>query len=54
VQFETHRIRRASTSQDKVRVDTLIAATDHEAREGSGAAAMAAAASTLGMPPAAP
>lgn len=47
VQFETHRIRRASTSQDKVRVRNLIAATDREAREGSGATAMAVAGSTL-------
>jgi ATP-dependent helicase YprA (DUF1998 family) len=41
VQFETHRIRRASTSQDKIRVRNLIAATNHEAREGSGTAPMA-------------
>ncbi len=33
LQFDTHRIRRASTSQDKVRVRALIAATDREARE---------------------
>ncbi|MCP2243347.1 DEAD/DEAH box helicase [Lentzea aerocolonigenes] len=41
VEFDTHKIRRASTSQDKIRVRNLIAATDREAREGSGAAPMA-------------
>lgn len=40
VQFDPHKIRRASTSQDKFRVRNLIAATDQEAREGSGTASM--------------
>ena len=38
VQFDTYKIRRASLGQDKARVRNLIAATDQEAREGSGAA----------------
>ncbi|MET9086073.1 DEAD/DEAH box helicase [Streptomyces sp. NPDC004237] len=42
VQFDTYRIRRASLGQDKARVRNLIAATEREAREGSGAAPMAA------------
>ncbi|MFC9125477.1 DEAD/DEAH box helicase [Streptomyces sp. NPDC057099] len=41
VQFDTFKIRRASLGQDKARVRNLIAATDREAREGSGAAPMA-------------
>lgn len=36
VEFDSHRVYRASTSQDKVRIRNLIAATDEEAREGSG------------------
>ncbi|MFF7899739.1 DEAD/DEAH box helicase [Streptomyces sp. NPDC088817] len=40
VEVDTHKIRRASVSQDKMRVRNLIAATDGEAREGSGAAPM--------------
>lgn len=40
VQVDSHKIRRASTSQDKIRVRNLIAATDREALEGSGRAAM--------------
>ncbi|WP_327048055.1 DEAD/DEAH box helicase [Microbispora sp. NBC_01189] len=36
VQFDTFKIRRASLGQDKARVRNLIAATDREAREGSG------------------
>ncbi|MEV8065874.1 DEAD/DEAH box helicase [Streptomyces sp. NPDC085995] len=43
VQVDSHKIRRASVSQDKMRVRNLIAATDAEAREGSGAAPMASA-----------
>ncbi|MFF6786835.1 DEAD/DEAH box helicase [Streptomyces sp. NPDC012510] len=35
VQFDTHKIRRASAGQDKIRVRNLVAATDQEAREGS-------------------
>ncbi|WP_330347641.1 DEAD/DEAH box helicase [Streptomyces sp. NBC_00582] len=42
VQFDTYKIRRASTGQDKIRVRNLIAASDQEAREGSGAAPMPA------------
>ncbi|MFI1106378.1 DEAD/DEAH box helicase [Streptomyces physcomitrii] len=42
VQFDTFRIRRASLGQDKARVRNLIAATDRETREGSGAAFMTA------------
>ncbi|HWG99612.1 MAG TPA: DEAD/DEAH box helicase [Pilimelia sp.] len=38
VHFDTFKIRRASTGQDKVRVRHLIAATDREAREGAGSA----------------
>ncbi|MEV6987000.1 DEAD/DEAH box helicase [Sphaerisporangium sp. NPDC051017] len=37
VQFDTFKIRRASLGQDKARVRNLVAATDREAREGSGA-----------------
>ncbi|MFF6835737.1 DEAD/DEAH box helicase [Streptomyces sp. NPDC012438] len=40
VQVDTHKIRRASVSQDKMRVRNLIAATEKEALEGSGAALM--------------
>ncbi|KOV12143.1 RNA helicase [Streptomyces sp. XY431] len=40
VQFDSVKIRRATASQDKARVRNLIAATDGEAREGSGAASM--------------
>ncbi|WP_030542890.1 DEAD/DEAH box helicase [Streptomyces albus] len=40
VEVDTHKIRRASVSQDKMRVRNLIAATDGEAMEGSGAAPM--------------
>lgn len=40
VQFDTFKIRRASLGQDKVRVRNLIAATELEAQEGSGAAAL--------------
>ncbi|MEO3822750.1 DEAD/DEAH box helicase [Actinomadura sp. B10D3] len=40
VQFDTFKIRRSSLGQDKVRVRNLIAATDREAQEGSGAAAL--------------
>ncbi|MEV4666073.1 DEAD/DEAH box helicase [Micromonospora echinofusca] len=36
VQFDSYKIRRASTGQDKVRVRYLIAATDREAGEGAG------------------
>ncbi|MEV0593703.1 DEAD/DEAH box helicase [Nonomuraea cavernae] len=36
VQFDTFKIRRASLGQDKARVRNLIAATEREAREGSG------------------
>ncbi|WP_263165070.1 DEAD/DEAH box helicase [Streptomyces sp. SCSIO ZS0520] len=36
--FEPHKIRRASVTADKAKVRTLIAATDKEAREGSGTA----------------
>ncbi|MFF7486544.1 DEAD/DEAH box helicase [Streptomyces luteogriseus] len=43
VQFDTYKIRRASLGQDKARVRNLIAATDREAREGSGAALLTAA-----------
>jgi ATP-dependent helicase YprA (DUF1998 family) len=43
VQFDTYKIRRSSTGQDKIRVRNLIAATDAEAREGSGAAPLATA-----------
>ncbi|MEW1599441.1 DEAD/DEAH box helicase [Streptomyces sp. NPDC093808] len=43
VQFDTFKIRRASLGQDKARVRNLIAATDREAREGSGAAPMSSA-----------
>ncbi|MGW4814096.1 DEAD/DEAH box helicase [Kitasatospora cineracea] len=43
VQFDTYKIRRASLGQDKTRVRNLIAATDQEAREGSGAAPLTAA-----------
>jgi ATP-dependent helicase YprA (DUF1998 family) len=43
VQFDTFKIRRASLGQDKARVRNLIAATDREAREGSGAGLMSAA-----------
>ncbi|MFB6501331.1 DEAD/DEAH box helicase [Streptomyces sp. NPDC002466] len=42
VQFDTYKIRRASLGQDKARVRNLIAATDREAREGSGAALLTA------------
>ncbi|WP_405689496.1 helicase-related protein [Streptomyces sp. NBC_00057] len=42
VQFDTYKIRRASLGQDKARVRNLIAATDQQAREGSGAAPMTA------------
>ncbi|MBV2366825.1 DEAD/DEAH box helicase [Streptomonospora nanhaiensis] len=42
IQFDTFKIRRASLGQDKARVRNLIAATDREAREGSGAAPMSA------------
>ncbi|MEU8641853.1 DEAD/DEAH box helicase [Streptomyces sp. NPDC048674] len=42
VQFDTFKIRRASLGQDKARVRNLIAATEREAREGSGAAPMMA------------
>ncbi|WP_433615374.1 DEAD/DEAH box helicase [Dactylosporangium sp. CA-139114] len=48
VQFDSHKIRRASLGQDKARVRALIAATDREAREGSGAALMAASARRQG------
>ncbi|WP_018638291.1 DEAD/DEAH box helicase [Parafrankia elaeagni] len=41
--FDTHKIRRASTSQEKIRVRNLITATDREAREGSGTAPLAVA-----------
>nr|WP_206322933.1 DEAD/DEAH box helicase [Streptomyces sp. HNM0575] len=34
--FEAHKIRRASVTADKVKVRTLVAATDKEAREGNG------------------
>ncbi|MCP2330552.1 DEAD/DEAH box helicase [Actinoalloteichus caeruleus] len=44
VEFDSHKIRRASTSQDKIRVRNLIAATDREARDGSGIAPTAVAA----------
>jgi len=40
VEVDTHKIRRASVSQDKMRVRNLIAATEGEAKEGSGAAPM--------------
>ncbi|MEU5170180.1 DEAD/DEAH box helicase [Streptomyces mutomycini] len=40
VQVDTHKIRRASVSQDKMRVRNLIAATEKESQEGSGAALM--------------
>ncbi|GAA3796974.1 DEAD/DEAH box helicase [Streptomyces phyllanthi] len=43
VQFDTFKIRRASLGQDKARVRNLIAATEREAREGSGTALMSAA-----------
>ncbi|QOC90860.1 DEAD/DEAH box helicase [Micromonospora craniellae] len=36
VQFDSYKIRRASTGQDKVRIRYLIAATDREAAEGAG------------------
>ncbi|MCG3038979.1 DEAD/DEAH box helicase [Streptomyces sp. S1A] len=42
VQFDTFKIRRASLGQDRARVRNLIAATDQQAREGSGAAPMSA------------
>ncbi|MFC0602831.1 DEAD/DEAH box helicase [Streptomyces palmae] len=42
VQFDTYKIRRASLGQDKARVRNLIAATDRQAREGSGTAPLAA------------
>ncbi|MCX5529775.1 DEAD/DEAH box helicase [Streptomyces sp. NBC_00006] len=38
--FEAHKIRRATVTADKAKVRTLVAATDNEAREGSGRAAM--------------
>ncbi|MFI9783098.1 DEAD/DEAH box helicase [Kitasatospora sp. NPDC051984] len=38
--FESHKIRRASVTADKAKVRALIAATDKEAMEGSGRAAM--------------
>lgn len=41
IQLDAHRIRRASVSRDKMRVRNLIAATDEEAKEGSGSAPMA-------------
>ncbi|MEU9126116.1 DEAD/DEAH box helicase [Streptomyces sp. NPDC048506] len=41
VQVDSHKIRRASVSQDKMRVRNLIAATDQEALEGAGNAPMA-------------
>ncbi|MGH4029373.1 DEAD/DEAH box helicase [Actinomycetota bacterium Odt1-20B] len=40
VEVDTRKIRRASVSQDKMRVRNLVAATDGEALEGSGAAPM--------------
>ncbi|GAA2670669.1 MULTISPECIES: DEAD/DEAH box helicase [Actinosynnema] len=40
VQFDSQKIRRSSTGQDKVRVRNLMAATDLEAREGSGTGAV--------------
>ncbi|MFI5542688.1 DEAD/DEAH box helicase [Streptomyces sp. NPDC051815] len=43
VLFDTYKIRRSSLGQDKARVRNLIAATDQQAREGSGAAPMSAA-----------
>ncbi|MFF7094716.1 DEAD/DEAH box helicase [Streptomyces rubradiris] len=48
VQFDTYKIRRASLGQDKARVRNLIAATDREAREGSGAALLTAASGKQG------
>ena len=42
VEFDTYKIRRASTGQDKIRVRNLIAATDREAARGPGTAPMAA------------
>ncbi|MFI0220407.1 DEAD/DEAH box helicase [Streptomyces lydicus] len=38
--FEAHKIRRATVTADKAKVRTLVAATDNEAREGSGRTAM--------------
>ncbi|GAA2274648.1 DEAD/DEAH box helicase [Kitasatospora cystarginea] len=46
--FNASTIRRASVGQDKIRVRNLIAATDEEAREGSGAAPMPASTRTGG------
>ncbi|WP_055522615.1 DEAD/DEAH box helicase [Streptomyces graminilatus] len=43
VQFDTFKIRRASLGQDKARVRNLVAATEREAKEGSGAAPMSSA-----------
>lgn len=40
-QFDSQKIRRASTGQDKVRVRNLIAATDLEAQEGAATGSMA-------------
>lgn len=38
--FEAHKIRRATVTADKAKVRTLVAATDNEAREGNGRTAM--------------
>jgi ATP-dependent helicase YprA (DUF1998 family) len=38
--FEAHKIRRASVTAEKTKVRTLVAATDNEAREGNGKSAM--------------
>ncbi|MCL3998684.1 DEAD/DEAH box helicase [Streptomyces lavenduligriseus] len=38
--FDAHKIRRATVTAEKVRVRTLVAATDNEAREGNGRTAM--------------
>lgn len=46
VEFDARKIRRASTSQDKIRVRNLIAATDLEARDGAGLGPMQASART--------
>ncbi|MFF7376408.1 DEAD/DEAH box helicase [Streptomyces massasporeus] len=38
--FDAHKIRRATVTADKAKVRTLVAATDNEAREGNGRTAM--------------
>ncbi|WP_420783407.1 DEAD/DEAH box helicase [Streptomyces sp. LPB2020-019-1HS] len=44
LEFEAHKIRRATVTAEKAKVRTLVAATDNEAREGNGRTAMAPAA----------